>query len=223
MVLIKTHRITENSALSIDDGIVKTNDTLRSYMVTLSWRSIHKQFFQHNSNLMNISACSNPNGIIVHRCISMSSLMYEGLSVQAKCCIISGKEIIMYSYTYALPGNNCALCQHIISSARYMFLVASLMSHMASLVTTGRMQQYFNIFTDIQQVSLLLFHCCILLKIKLTTATHFNTAIATRFCTWHDSGAIVTYANVCCDIMTGMESEQNVISIAFELRRKNQW
>ena len=37
---------------------------------------------------------------------------------------------------------------HFSSSTCYMILVASLMGHMALLLTTGRMQQYFNVFTD---------------------------------------------------------------------------
>ena len=49
-----------------------------------------------------------------------------------------------------------------------------------------------------------------LLKIKLTT-TNFNIAIATNFFTWHDSGAVVTCANVCCDILTrnGIKAKWN--------------
>ena len=50
-------------------------------------------------------------------------------------------------------------------------LVASLMSLMASLVTTSRMQQCFNVLIDIYHEFLLLFYCCVLLEIKLTTTT----------------------------------------------------
>ena len=50
-------------------------------------------------------------------------------------------------------------------------LVASLMSLMASLVTTSRMQQCFNVPIDIYHEFLLLFYCCVLLEIKLTTTT----------------------------------------------------
>ena len=46
------------------------------------------------------------------------------------------------------------------------------MSPTASQLSTNRMQQRFNVLTDIHKVFLLLFHCCILLEIKLTfTAT----------------------------------------------------
>ena len=60
---------------------------------------------------------------------------------------------------------------------------------MASLMTTNRMQQCFNVLTDIYKVFLLVFHCCILLKIKLTitataTATATITTIYDRGC-WH--------------------------------------
>ena len=47
-------------------------------------------------------------------------------------------------------------------------LVASLMSPTPFLVTTNRMQQWFNVLTDIYNAFRLLFHCCILLEIKLT-------------------------------------------------------
>ena len=43
------------------------------------------------------------------------------------------------------------------------------MSLMASLVTTSRMQQCFNVLIDIYHEFLLLFYCCVLLEIKLTT------------------------------------------------------
>ena len=42
---------------------------------------------------------------------------------------------------------------------------------MASLVTTSRMQQCFNVLIDIYHEFLLLFYCCVLLEIKLTTTT----------------------------------------------------
>ena len=46
------------------------------------------------------------------------------------------------------------------------------MSPTASLVTTYRLQQCFNVFPDINKEFLLLFRCCILLEIKLiATAT----------------------------------------------------
>ena len=53
----------------------------------------------------------------------------------------------------------------------WQVLVASLMSLMASLVTTSRMQQCFNVLIDIYHEFLLLFYCCVLLEIKLTTTT----------------------------------------------------
>ena len=43
------------------------------------------------------------------------------------------------------------------------------MSLMASLVTTSRMQQCFNVPIDSNHEFLLLFYCCVLLEIKLTT------------------------------------------------------
>ena len=49
--------------------------------------------------------------------------------------------------------------------------VASSMSLMASLVTTSRMQQCFNVFIDIYHEFLLLFYCCVLFEIKPTTTT----------------------------------------------------
>ena len=45
------------------------------------------------------------------------------------------------------------------------------MSATASLGTTNRMQQWFNVLTNIYNVFLLLFHSCILLEVKLTTTT----------------------------------------------------
>ena len=58
-----------------------------------------------------------------------------------------------------------------ISLLLWCTLVASLMSLMASLVTTSRMQQCFNVLIDIYHEFLLLFYCCVLLEIKLTTTT----------------------------------------------------
>ena len=48
------------------------------------------------------------------------------------------------------------------------------MSLMASLVTTSGIQQCFNVLIDIYHEFLLLFYCCILLEIKLTTTTSVN-------------------------------------------------
>ena len=56
-------------------------------------------------------------------------------------------------------------------SPLFSTLVASLMSLMASLVTTSRMQQCFNVPIDSYHEFLLLFYCCVLLEIKLTTTT----------------------------------------------------
>ena len=50
-------------------------------------------------------------------------------------------------------------------------MVARLMSLMASLVTTSRMQQCFNVPIVSYHEFLLLFYCCVLLEIKLTTTT----------------------------------------------------
>ena len=50
------------------------------------------------------------------------------------------------------------------------------MSPTASLMTTYRMQQCFNVLPDIYNVFLLLFHSCILLEIKLTTTATAATA-----------------------------------------------
>ena len=49
--------------------------------------------------------------------------------------------------------------------------VASLMSLMASPVTTSQMQQCFDVLIDICHEFLLLFYWCVLLEIKLTTTT----------------------------------------------------
>ena len=48
------------------------------------------------------------------------------------------------------------------------------MSLMASLVTTSRMQQCFNVPIDSYHKFLLLFYCCVLLEIKLTTTTKLH-------------------------------------------------
>ena len=63
-------------------------------------------------------------------------------------------------------------------------LVASLMSLMASLVTTSRMQQCFNVLIDICREFLLLFYCYVLLEIKLTTSTttRYVAAIIVKYC-----------------------------------------
>ena len=58
-----------------------------------------------------------------------------------------------------------------IDPCHLVTLVASLMSLMASLVTTSRMQQCFNVPIDSYHEFLLLFYCCVLLEIKLTTTT----------------------------------------------------
>ena len=47
---------------------------------------------------------------------------------------------------------------------------------MASLVTTSRMQQCFNVRIDNYHEFLLLFYCCVLLEIKLTTTTTFRSS-----------------------------------------------
>ena len=49
------------------------------------------------------------------------------------------------------------------------------MSLMVSLVTTSRMQQCFNVLIDIYHEFLLLFYCCVLLEINLTTNTYGST------------------------------------------------
>ena len=54
-------------------------------------------------------------------------------------------------------------------------LVGSLMSLMASLVTTSRMQQCFNVPIDNYHEYMLLFYFCVLLEIKLTTTTTTTT------------------------------------------------
>ena len=53
----------------------------------------------------------------------------------------------------------------------YFCLVASLISLTVSMVTASRIRQCFYVLIDIYHEFLLLFHCCILLKIKLTTTT----------------------------------------------------
>ena len=54
-------------------------------------------------------------------------------------------------------------------------LVASLVGLMASLVTTNRIQHCFNVPIDSYHEFLLLFYCCVLLEIKLTTTTTMST------------------------------------------------
>ena len=59
-----------------------------------------------------------------------------------------------------------------------------LMNLMTSLVTTSKMQQCFTVRTDIYHVFLLLFHCCILLEMKLgitTTTIAATTTTTTSF------------------------------------------
>ena len=58
------------------------------------------------------------------------------------------------------------------------------MSPTASQLTTNRMQQPFNVLTDIYKIFLLLFYCCILLEIRFTiTATAAATTTATATAT----------------------------------------
>ena len=89
-------------------------------------------FTNNFSNTIQISwtysFCSNPNEILVHRCISMSTLSYEGLSMQAECCIISNKEIISYSYTYTLCSKNldvrrCIIMVNVIVPLKFQEMI----------------------------------------------------------------------------------------------------
>ena len=57
----------------------------------------------------------------------------------------------------------------------------------ASLVTTSRMQQCFNVLIDIYHEFLLLFYCCVLLEIKLTTTTTTKN--------WTGKGWLVLWVN----------------------------
>ena len=76
------------------------------------------------------------------------------------------------------------------------------MGIMASLVTTCRMQQCFNVLIDIYREFLLLFYRCVLLEIKLTTTTTTTTTVLLYYCTtiqpfkvavsWHGD-TIVSY------------------------------
>ena len=75
----------------------------------------------------------------------------------------------------------------------FQTLVASLMSLMASLVTTSRMQQCFNVLIDIYHEFLLLFYCCVLLEIKLTTTT--TTSIKNRH-TWISTNRFQPVSNL---------------------------
>ena len=72
---------------------------------------------------------------------------------------------------------------HVCVVAKW-WLVASLMSLTASLVTTSRKQQYFKVFIDIHKLLLLLFNCCIPLEIKLTT-TNLAVLWFKYFMNWH--------------------------------------
>ena len=72
-------------------------------------------------------------------------------------------------YVFDLYSHGCD------NQFRTVHSVASLMSPMASLVTTIRMQQCFNVLIDIYHEFLLLFYCYVLLEIKLTTATTHTT------------------------------------------------
>ena len=51
----------------------------------------------------------------------------------------------------------------------------------ASLVTTSRVQQCFNVLIDIYHEFLLLFYCCVLLEIKLTTYYYYQRPVARSF------------------------------------------
>ena len=53
------------------------------------------------------------------------------------------------------------------------------MSPTASQLTTNRMQQRFNVLTDIYKIYLLLFYCSILLEIRLTITATAATTTAT--------------------------------------------
>ena len=64
------------------------------------------------------------------------------------------------------------------------------MSLMASLVTTNRMQQWFNVLTDIYHELLLLFHFCIVLKIKFSITTT-TTKTWTKLFLWLKNVAFV--------------------------------
>ena len=67
------------------------------------------------------------------------------------------------------------------------------MSLMASLVTTSRMQQCFNVLIDVYHEFLLLFYCCVLLEIKLTSTT--------TKCKVNSSLKAQTIAGLCEDVM----------------------
>ena len=49
------------------------------------------------------------------------------------------------------------------------------------------------------------------MEISFHSHLDFNTVIATKFCTWHDSCAVVTYAKICCDLMAsnGITAKRN--------------
>ena len=57
------------------------------------------------------------------------------------------------------------------------------MSLMASLVTTSRMEQWFNVPIDSNHEFLLLFSCCVLLKITFTTTTTTLSTVDRRYIT----------------------------------------
>ena len=81
------------------------------------------------------------------------------------------------------------------------------MSLMASLVTTSRTQQCFNVLIDICHEFLLLFYCCVRLKMKLTT-----TSIGASG--WHlsvniDWLTIVPFILISGSPHTGREKRQN--------------
>ena len=67
------------------------------------------------------------------------------------------------------------------------------MNLMTSLVTTSKMQQCFTVRTDIYHVFLLLFHCCILLEMKLgitTTTTAATTTTTTTTIVFPESWTV---------------------------------
>ena len=64
------------------------------------------------------------------------------------------------------------------------------------------------------------------MEISFHSHLDYNTVIATKFCTWHDSCAVVACAKICCDLMasnriTARRSPGGEVSIEFELRAKN--
>ena len=96
--------------------------------------------------------------------------------------ITNWHQLIRYNYGWVhvicllpLPLTNLVICtfQRVINHFHVipLLLVASLMGPTTSLVTTSRMQQCFYVLTDIYNVFVLLFHCFVLLEIKLTITT----------------------------------------------------